>query len=53
MDRYEVQARLSKELGGYIHLNTGEKDEFYTEEDYKEIKEFIISLDEKYKDVKK
>jgi hypothetical protein len=53
MDKYEAQARLSRELGGYIHLNSGGKELHYTEEEYQKMKEFIINLNKKYKDVKK
>ena len=47
MDKYEVEVRLAEELGGNIHLNPLDRNHIYSEEEYQELKAFIIRLDEK------
>lgn len=49
MDKYEVEIRLAKELGGNIHLTPVDRDHVYSEEEYQETKAFIMSLDKKTK----
>ena len=49
MDKYDVERRLMEEIGVNIHLTPVDRDHIYSEEEYQETKEFIISLDKKAK----
>ncbi|HHA4396195.1 TPA: hypothetical protein ACOBTX_000021 [Enterococcus faecium] len=53
MNKFEVEKRLTEELGGYVHLNDGGKEVFYSEEDYQQLKQFFIEMDKKHKETKK
>lgn len=48
MNKFEVEKRLTEELGSYVHINPAREEALYTEEDYQALKTFFIEMDKKY-----
>lgn len=48
MDKYEVENRLTKELESYVHIKPAEEGVTITEEEYQELRTFLIYMKEKH-----